>query len=74
MMFNNSRNKNGDPEELWIGRCAIALTIEDQKQGDGVKYIHADVHKNRVDELLEANNRYLERARTAEEKLKGAGI
>ena len=36
----------------------------------GTNYIQEDIHKRRVDDLLETTNRYLERARKAEAKLK----
>ncbi len=37
---------------------------------NGFRFIPADWHDRRVTELLEANNRYLERARVAERGLK----
>lgn len=51
------------PEVLWIHEKAIGLTLEDTYEGEGVKYILADAHYARVNELLKSNNQLLERAR-----------
>lgn len=36
------RDKDGNPNVLWISKEAIAITLEDTMEGDGVKYIRAD--------------------------------
>lgn len=68
--MNRNKNKNGEPEVLYISREAIAITIEDTYEGEGVKYIRADIHERRVQDLLEANNRYLFELRQLKQKSK----
>lgn len=54
-----NKNEHGDPDILWISREALALTLGDCKQGEGVEYVRRDlverVYQHR-DELQENNS------------------
>jgi hypothetical protein len=53
MSFNMNKDANGNPEILWISQEAIALTMCDCKQGQGLEYIRKDFHDRQINELKE---------------------
>lgn len=58
--FNRNKNAEGDPDELWISREAIAITLEECYEGEGIQYVHIDQHK-KVLEALEVARDGLEK-------------
>lgn len=60
---------NDMPEKIWAGIYCDDKEWALKENPGATPYIRADIHESRVSDLLEANNRYLERARLAEAKI-----
>lgn len=65
--------ENEMPDEIYLS-SQFGGTVGFEPFPSGIKYTRADIHEQRVAELLEANNRLLERARIVEAKLAGQWI